>query len=67
MPGVSKEQIAAAKEIDLLSYLQVYEPGSFKKSGPNEYRLIEHDSLKISNGKWCWHSRGIGGRSALGT
>ena len=25
----------------------------------------EHDSLKISNGKWCWFSRGIGGYSAL--
>lgn len=23
------------------------------------------DSLRISNGKWCWFSRGIGGRSAL--
>ena len=21
--------------------------------------------LKISNGKWCWNSRGIGGRTAL--
>ena len=25
----------------------------------------EHDSLKISNGKWNWFSRGIGGRTAL--
>lgn len=25
----------------------------------------EHDSLKISNGKWFWWSRGIGGVSAL--
>ena len=25
----------------------------------------EHDSLKISNGKWYWWSRGIGGVSAL--
>ena len=24
-----------------------------------------HDSLRISNGKWCWFSRGIGGYSAL--
>lgn len=25
----------------------------------------EHDSLKISNGKWMWWSRGFGGASAL--
>ena len=25
----------------------------------------EHDSLKISNGKWMWWSRGFGGNSAL--
>lgn len=26
---------------------------------------MTHDSLKISNGKWNWHSRGIGGKTAL--
>lgn len=25
----------------------------------------EHDSLKISNGKWMWWPRGFGGVSAL--
>lgn len=65
MPGVSKEQIARAKEWDLLSYLQTYEPQELKKCGGQEYRTVTHDSLKISNGKWHWHSRGIGGRTAL--
>ena len=65
MPGVTKEQIERAKEWDLLSYLQVYEPHEVKRCGGNEYRTITHDSLKISNGKWHWHSRGIGGRTAL--
>ena len=65
MPGVTKEQIAKAKEWDLLSYLQTYEPHELKRSGPNEYCTRTHDSLKISNGKWCWNSRGIGGRTAL--
>lgn len=65
MPGVTKEQIARAKEWDLLSYLQAYEPNELKRSGPNEYCTRTHDSLKISHGKWCWHSRGIGGRTAL--
>lgn len=65
MPGVTKEQIARAKEWDLLSYLQTYEPQELRKCGAREYRTVAHDSLKISNGKWNWHSRGIGGRTAL--
>lgn len=65
MPGVSKEQIAQAKEWDLLAYLQEREPHELKRCGPNEYCTRTHDSLKISNGKWCWNSRGIGGRTAL--
>ncbi len=68
MAGVSKEQIARAKEWDLLSYLNVYESGELKKcsgGGRGEYCTVSHDSLKISGGKWHWHSRGIGGRTAL--
>ena len=65
MAGVTKEQIAKAKEWDLLSYLQAYEPQELKKCGPREYCTRTHDSLKISNGKWMWWSRGIGGRSAV--
>ena len=65
MPGVTKEQIEKAKEWDLLSYLQTYEPAELKKCGPHEYCTVTHDSLKISNGMWCWNSRGIGGRTAL--
>ena len=49
----------------MLSYLQTYEPRELKRSGPNEYCTRTHDSLKISNGKWCWNSQGIGGRTAL--
>ena len=65
MSGVTKEPIAKAKEWDLLSYLQAYEPQELKRCGPREYCIRAHDSLKISNGKWCWNSRGIGGRTAL--
>jgi len=65
MPGVSKEQINKAKKIDLLTYLETYEPGAVKQTSANEYCLIEHDSLKISNGKWHWFSRNIGGKDAL--
>ena len=65
LAGVTKEQIEQAKKWDLLSYLQAYEPHELKCCGPREYCTRTHDSLKISNGKWCWNSRGIGGRTAL--
>jgi len=65
MAGVTKEQITKAKEWDLFTYLQIYEPLELKKCGRSEYCTATHDSLKISNGKWHWHSRGIGGRTAL--
>ena len=65
LAGVTKEQIEQAKKWDLLSYLQAYDPHELKRCGPREYCTRAHDSLKISNGKWCWNSRGIGGRTAL--
>lgn len=65
MSGVTKGQIAQAKKWDLLSYLQAYAPQELKKCGWDEYCTVSHDSLKISNGRWNWHSRGIGGRTAL--
>ena len=65
MPRLSEEQILQARSVDLLAYLQTHEPGSVRKSGANEYCLKEHDSFKMSNGKWFWHSRGFGGYSAL--
>lgn len=65
MPYIDPEVIADVKRMDLLSYLQNYEPHELTHVGGNVYSIKTHDSLKISNGKWCWHSRGIGGRSAL--
>ena len=65
MPGVTKGQVAEAKQWDLLSYLQTYEPGELKKSRPREYRTVSHDSRVISNGKWHWCSQNIGGKTAL--
>lgn len=44
MPGVTKEQIARAREWDLLSYLRTYEPQELKKCGGNEYSTLSHDS-----------------------
>lgn len=65
MPYVTPEQIDRAKQMDLLTYLQTYDPHELVHFSGNVYTTRTHDSLKISNGKWNWWSRGIGGRSAL--
>ena len=65
MPYLSKEQIAAAREMDLLTYLRRFEPEELVHIGGDTYATRTHDSLKISNGKWCWWSRNIGGTNAL--
>ena len=65
MPYIPPEQVAQAKETDLLTYLQLYDPEELVHVAGNEYSTRTHDSLKISNGLWCWNSRGIAGRSAL--
>lgn len=65
MPYLSKEQIAAAREMDLLTYLRRFEPEELVHIGGDTYATRTHDSLKISNGKWCWWSRNIGGTTAL--
>ena len=65
MPYIPPEVIAEIKRIDLLTYLQEREPNELVRISPGTFCTKEHDSLKISNGKWYWWSRGIGGRSAL--
>ena len=65
MPYIPPNIVAKAREMDLLTYLQNYDPQELVHFGGNTYCTREHDSLKISDGKWCWFSRGIGGRSAL--
>ena len=65
MTYYTDEQIKKARSIDLLTYLQTYEPTELVHVRGNTYCTREHDSLKISNGKWMWWSRGFGGNSAL--
>lgn len=65
MAYIMPEVIAKVKEIDLLTYLENAAPQEIVKISGNCYCTREHDSLKISNGKWHWFSRGIGGRTAL--
>ena len=65
MPFIAPEVITQAKQMDLLTYLQNYEPQELQHVSGNIYCTKNHDSLRISNGKWCWFSQGIGGKSAL--
>ena len=53
MPYIPPDVVAKAKEMDLLTYLQNYEPQELVRLSSNTYCTHEHDSLKISNGKWC--------------
>ena len=61
----NRKTIQHANHMYLLTFIQVFEPQNLIHIAGSTYCTREHDSLKISNGKWCWFSRGIGGRSAL--
>ena len=65
MPYIPAELVEKAKEMDLLTYLQTYEPNELVRISDREYCTRTHDSLKISNGKWMWWSQGVGGKSAV--
>ena len=65
MPYIPPQVVQEVKRMDLLTYLKNYEPYELVHFSGNTYTTRTHDSLKISNGKWMWWSRGIGGRSAL--
>lgn len=65
MAYYSKEEIAKAKQMDLYTYLENYEPDELVHFSRDTYMTRTHDSLKISNGMWYWFSRGIGGKTAL--
>ncbi len=56
---LTDEQIRRARQADLFSYLQNYEPGILKREGRN-YRHREHDSLVYVTDQnyWYWNSRG---------
>lgn len=68
MPGVTEEQIIAARQMTAIEYLQRFRPGELiKAESRGEFQLREHDSFKINRetSKFHWKSRGIGGKSAL--
>ena len=56
MPYIPSEVVSKAKQMDLYTYLHNYEPQELVRLGGGIYCTREHDSLKISNGKWYWFS-----------
>lgn len=48
-----------------MSYFNTYEPHALKKLSANEYCLKEHDSFRISKGRWYWNSQGISGADTI--
>ena len=65
MAMIPDELLELARSMDLYTYLSLYEPDEIVHVGGREYCTREHDSLKISNGLWCWFSRDEGGATAL--
>lgn len=65
MPYIPPEIVEKAKEMDVLTYLQNYEPKELVKVGNGTYSTKTHDSIRISNGLWNWFSRGVGGKNAV--
>ena len=47
MPYLTKDQIAAARKMDLLTYLRLFEPQELVHVSGNTYATRTHDSLKI--------------------
>ena len=65
MAYIPPETIEKARQVDLLTYMKACEPDELVHISGDHYCTCEHDSLKISNGKWYWFSRGFGGYNAL--
>ena len=68
MPGVTEEQIIAARRMTAIEFLRRYRPGELVKTDSRgEFELREHDSFKINEKTsfWHWKSRDVGGKSAL--
>ncbi len=57
MAYFTPEDIQQAKQLDLLTYLQIYEPDQLVKVSGDTYCTKEHDSLKISKWECRWLAR----------
>lgn len=64
MGYVTKEQVTRAREMTALEYVLRYEGDKLKRVGGG-FRLKDHNSLAVSDKGFYWHSKGIGGITAL--
>ena len=64
MSRVSRDQLERARQIAVLDYVLRYERDNLKRVG-SEYRLRDHESLAVGEKGFYWHSREIGGKTAL--
>jgi hypothetical protein len=65
MPRLTDGQIAAAKDVDLLSFLSARNGAELIRTGADEYRTATHGSLVITSRYWYWNRGGIGSASAI--
>ena len=67
MPGVTEEQIIAARRMTAIEFCGGTGPENWSKPTAGEFELREHDSFKINEETsfWHWKSRDAGGKSAL--
>ena len=61
---VPQEQMPVIKQIDLLTYLKIFEPNSITKVG-RHYESCIHHGLVITNEKWQWKELHLSGKSAI--
>ena len=59
--GIQRKEVTIHEQSDF----EMFEPGQLKRLSSGVYCTNEHDSLKMSNGKWFWWSRGVGGKNAI--
>ena len=66
MPGVTEQEIALAKQMNLYQYMQLCEPDNFKPEGPGQFRHKGHSSLTFAeDGSWTYFKTKATGRTAL--
>ena len=64
---VAPELIEKARQVDIITYLNRYEPGELVQIRGDVYTIRSHDSIKISikTGKWMRWATGDGGHTAI--
>lgn len=66
MPGVTEQEIAQAKQMNLYQYMQLCEPDNFKPERPGQFRHKGHSSLTFAeDGSWTYFKTKATGRTAL--